>query len=300
MKQLNLLVIGALVGMQTLSAEPLVGLAQCKDVAYRRDIYPYDQSFIIDLIKRTEYVSEPRTYVRGVLKLFINIAKGTQYIVSDTFNTVLQSFADLLPTYFTTHKYQTYFKHQVIHQLDMFERLKNINTNLLLHELSTNYTNFRNSPTEFIDGLAEQLAAVQQEEMEIARLRFTFMTFLEVHLSKLIWAPDDQVGTWELVKSIAQNCSLLVEKEIIDDLNDLDDLYWTLVHRYSHFLDLTHTLLSDELFTTVKRDITQGNLLLFELEEQDSYIEKRSECLLGAVMFAEAKKKAFEKGLIGR
>jgi hypothetical protein len=300
MKQLYILVIGILAGVSTVHTEPLMDLAQCKDVAYRRDIYPYDQSLIIDLIKRTEHVAEPRVYLRGVLKLFINIAKGTQYIVSDSFNTVLEAFVELLPAYVATHKYQSYFKNQVTHQLDMFERLKSINMHLLLHEFSVNYTNFRNDPSEFIDGLAEQLAAVAKEEMDITRLRFSLMTFLEVHLNKLIWAPDDQVATWELVKSLANNCALLVEKDILDDINDLDDLYWTLVHRYSHFLDLTHTLLNDELFTTIKRDVTQGNLLLFELEEQDSYIEKRSECLLGAVMFAEAKKKAFEKGLISR
>jgi hypothetical protein len=300
MKQLHIVVIGTLLSIPHIYAELFGSLAQCKDPAYRRDIYPFDQSFIIDLMKQTSTMTEPRTYIRGVLKLFINIAKGAHYIDSESFNAVLRCFNELLPPYFKTTTYQTYFKHQAVHQLDMLERLKHMNATLLLHELSVNYMQFRSDPTAFIDGLAEQLAAISQEEMEIARLRFTLITFLEVHLHKLIWSPDDQVETWELTKSIADQCAMLVQKDILDDLNDLDDVYWTLIHRYGHFLDLTHTLLDDELFTTVKREITQGNLLMFELEEQDSCMEKRADCLLDAVMFAEAKKQAFEKGLIGR
>ncbi|HEV2916957.1 MAG TPA: hypothetical protein VGW78_04370 [Candidatus Babeliales bacterium] len=300
MKQLSLFVIGMFLYTSALHAELLSGLAQCKDVAYRRDIYPFDQSLIIDLVKCADMVEEPKLYLRGVLKLFINIAKDTHYIDSESFNTILKQFCDILPRHFTAHKYQNYFQHQTLHHYDMLDRLKAINANLLFNTLSANYTQLRTEPAAFIEGLAEHLAAVTQEEMNIARLRFTLMTFLEIHLNKLIWSPEDQEETWELTKTIANQCAMLIENNILDDLNDLDDLYWTLIHRYGYFLDLTHTLLNDEVFTTIKRDVSRNNLHMFELEEQDSCIAKRSECLLEAVMFAEAKKKAFEKGLVSR
>ena len=299
MKQLRILVAGVLLSTLLTRADLFLGLAQCKDIAYRRDIYPFDQSLITDLIKGIHTVSEPHAYIRGVLKLFINIAKGAPCIDSESFSNVLQCFIDILPPYFTPNKLHANLHYSVGQQLDQFERLKQLNVSLLVHELSNRYTDFRSDPMSFIDGLAQQLALIGQTEIEIAKLRFTLMAFLEIHISKCIWSTDDQDSTWELTKKMADLCTMLVEKGILDDLNDLDDIFWTLIHRYGHFLDLTCFLLNDSVFHAIKQDINYGNLLLFSLEEQDNCIPKRAECLLDTVMFAEAKKKASEKGLIG-
>jgi hypothetical protein len=301
MKQLSLCVIGIAVSMLCvpICAELFFGLEQCKDSAYRRDIYPFDQSLLLDLIKYANTVNEPKTYIRAVLKFFINIAKDTYYIDAESFSTVLEQFATLLPEHFTSHAYQDYLQHPV-NQLDMLNRLKKINTQILLQNLTTNYAQMRTEPALFVDNLAQQLAQVGQEELDLARLKFTFMMFLEIHLNKLIWSPDDQIETWQLTKKIANQCAALVEKNVLDDLNDLDDLYWTLIHRYGYFVHLTHTLLNDDLFNSIKYDISRHNIHLFELEEQESCIAKRAECLLEAIMAAQAKKAAYERGIIGR
>lgn len=273
---------------------------QLKDSAYRRDIYPHDQTFILELLRCTNHV-EPKaqtTYLQAVLKVFTNIAKGAQYISANAFNYVITQVTNLLAPFMQSAKQTMYVKDYIQHDLDMLDRLKVINRSILLNEFSYNFETFRSAPNAFLDAIAEQLIKAAQQEFELQQLRHTIMMFLEIHLNKLIWAPEDQEETWELVKTMAENLAIFVERDILDDNVYLDDLYWTLIHRYCNFLDLTHEYLDNSLFNSIKQDILTKDTLLFELEEQDECLEKRVDCVRTAVMHAEAKKQAHEYGLM--
>lgn len=278
----------------SLSANMLPKLYQLKDSAYRKEIYSYDQSLVGELLRKVEQVEkeQQQTYLRAVLKTFINIAKGTQFIIAQAFNDMLAYITPIFSEYMYAKKYKTYIKHNADYEIDMLSRLQTINKNILLHEFETNFNIFRTAPVDFIEGLADQLKDVAQKEIEMQQLRHTFVMFLETHLNKLIWAPEDQSETWESVKSISDNLAVLIEQNILDDLNDLDDVYWTLVHRYCQFIELTHEALDYEYFTTIKRDLAHGDTLLLELQEQDVCLEKRVECLQTTLMKAEAQKRA--------
>jgi hypothetical protein len=90
----------------------------------------------------------------------------------------------------------------------------------------------------------------------------------------------------------------LFENNVFDDLNDLDDLFWSLIHRFGHFFEHAYKHCSFSLFEAIKQDLAHGSLLLLDLAEQDTCIEKRSECLLHIVLHAEARKRAHDLNLV--
>jgi len=125
-------------------------------------------------------------------------------------------------------------------------------------------------------------------------LRQMLIRFLEVGLNKLVWSPKEADKSWESVKTMSHQLAALMEYNIINDLNDLDELYWSLLHRYRYFIELHSTDLSLSFYQQVKADIMNKNLMLLELEEQETFIESKASCLLHAVLAQEAKKRMYE------
>lgn len=300
MKQLYATLFILFISSQLIQATSISSFYQLKDNAYRRDIYPHDQSFALELLRNVDQIAPQSqiTYLRAILKAFTNIAKGTHYITANSFNISLTQLSEILAPQMHILQQTHYIKHHIDQHVDMLTRLQTINKNILLHGFNTNYEMFRSTPVEFIDNLALQLADIAHKELELQELRHTILTFLEIHLNKLIWAPEDQEETWNLVKTIAENLAIFVELDILDDVEYLNDVYYTLVHRYCHFLDLTHELLEYSLFSKIKQDILKQDSLIFALEEQDDCLEKRIDCVRTMVMHIEAKKQALEHGLI--
>ena len=62
--------------------------------------------------------------------------------------------------------------------------------------------------------------------------------FLEIAMAKLIWSPEEHEKIWENVKAISRQLEVLIQHNILNDANDLDDLYWTLIHRFCFFLEI--------------------------------------------------------------
>ena len=249
---------------------------------------------------RPPLTNEQHRYLRAVLKTFTNVVKGTDCVTTDSFIITLQFLVDELPQYMQPRIYDSYLATTLDRDLEAYQRLKEFNCTLLLNSFSTYYDDFRTNPVQFLNNIGEILAAAAQEELEIIKLRTSIKLFLELHLNKLIWASEDKEGCWDQVKLIAYNLALLVENNIIDDLNDLDDLYWSLIHRFGHFFEYAYKNCDYSLFEVIKQDLAHGSLLLLDLEEHDPCIEKRSECLLHIVMHAEAKKRAHEVSLLAR
>lgn len=143
--------------------------------------------------------------------------------------------------------------------------------------------------------IVEQKNTIETTNQE---LRKTLLVFLEMNISKLVWSPEDGKDTWESVKTIAHNITRLIEHNVIDDPDDLNDLFITLIERYCFFLDITSADLSLDFYQTVKKDISSQSLLLLELEEQEDYITSKSEILLHSLTKAEAGARAYKQGIL--
>lgn len=294
-KKLLLFIYVSQVTMCLAHVDPMYDLSLLKDHNYARGIYYTDQSWLTELMKGiTRTQANPRRYIHAVLKTFTNVVKGTDCITTDSFIQTLEFLNEFLPPYMQQRHYESYTQHILERDAEIHQRLREFNRTLLLNSFNEHYDDFRTNPVTFLHNIGDILAQAAQEEVEILKLRHMLKLFLELHLGKLFWASEDNEGCWEQVKTIAYLLTNLVENNILDDLNDLDDLYWSLIHRFGHFFEYAYKNCSMTLFEAIKKDIAHGSLLLLDLEEHDTCIEKRSECLLQIVMHAEAKKRAHD------
>ncbi len=276
-------------------AEPLNPLTSLKDPNYARGIYFTDQSLLTDLLQNVNRSNNnARRYVHAVLKTFTNVVKGSDCVTTDSFIKTLQFLAESLPFYLQSRDYESYTQQIIERDLEAYQRLQGFNQAILLNTFNQNYEDFQLNPIQFLQNIADIVTQAAQEELEIQKLRNTLKIFLELHLNKLIWAYEENEGCWEQVKTIAALLTSLFENNVFDDLNDLDDLFWSLIHRFGHFFEYTYKHCSYSLFDAIKHDLAHGSLLLLDLAEQDACIIKRSECLLHTVMHAEARRRAHD------
>jgi len=129
-------------------------------------------------------------------------------------------------------------------------------------------------------------------QIETEQLRQTVVRFLENGLDKLIWSPRDGEKTWRSAKQLASLCAALMDARIIDDINDLIDLYWSIVRRYCYFLELAGAELPVSFYERVRSDITEASPILLQHEEQEEFIEPRGAVLMRALLAGEAQRRA--------
>lgn len=255
-------------------------------------------SLLVTLLDHGVQTHQSPVYAQSVFKLFSNIIKGAHYINATTLSHTLAQFPHHLERYFSTVKNQRYATHHTGDTGLLFDQFKSTVNNMLYIKFSSEYEFFRREPEKFLEHLADNVVRITQTEIEADKLRGTMIRFLELALSKIVWSPEDQEQTWESVKTIAANLGGLFEHTILEDVNDLDDLFWSLIHRYTYFIEITGSSLSVPFFEYIKNDIHQSNLLFLNLEEQDEFIESKRRYLQRVLMQAEVKARAFEKGIL--
>ena len=102
-------------------------------------------------------------------------------------------------------------------------------------------------------------------------------------------------GIWESVLRIANGLQLLGVHGILDHMDDLDDLLWSLVHRFSFFLDLAGSSLPVSFYEEIESDLAAKVVFFLEAQEQDETIKTKKTILLEALIKAKAKAIAFEQ-----
>lgn len=266
---------------------------ELKDPNYRQEILPNNFSYLIQLLEYGNKTNQSRDYVQNVLSLFSKLIKGSEYINSYVFGSLVEQLPGLLKNNFMYYQPGSPVEKLALNDLDVLDRLQQTVTTFMYGKFTNEFNLFKENPDKFLDELTRKVVSTTTEEMSIESLRQTVVRFLEVGLSKLIWSAHDHEKSWESFKTISNKIATLMEFNIVDDLNDLDELFWTLVHRYCYFLDLHSTELPISFFERVKKDISTQQLTLFDLEEQESFIQSKSECLVHTLLTQEAKKRAF-------
>ena len=258
-------------------------------------------SHLGEFIFHAHVMDEPVSYLRSIFKLFSNILKGTEYINAYQFYLIVESLSRQLNTYMRLEKTHSYLRGNIALYEEIFlDRFKAVTNNLLYAKFSTEFSLFKDSPDIFLENIAQEVMEIAKEEVDIAFLQQSLVKFLEVSISKLVWSPYDQEKTWESVKKISNQLAFLVEQNIISDLNDLDDLFWSLIHRYCYFIDVSSSMLPPSFYQAVRADIANQQLILLDLEEQDKFIEPKIERLRRVLVQAEAKSRGHQEGIIAR
>lgn len=262
------------------------------DPRYRQDILPNNFAHLLQLLDYGNKTKQDREYAQSVLSLFSKLLKGAEYVNSYAFASLLEQMPGLLKNHFTGYTLESASQLILANDLDMIERLQKTVTTIVYTKFAQDFAICKTNPEHFLDNLAQRIVSATDQEIQMEQLRQTTIRFLEVGLSKLVWSPHDEEKTWTLVKKISHNLASLMEYNIIDDLNDIDELFWTLVHRYRYFLELHSTDASLSFYQKLKTDIGNKKLLLFANEEQEPLLQTKAECLLDTIREQEAKKRA--------
>ncbi len=258
---------------------------------YAHDILPHSFDHLIQFLIHGTKTNQSRAYIRSVIKLFGNKAKELEYINPSAIDEMLEHM---------TARIKDYVK---VPDINLFEKHKEAVNELLYQSFLTKFEQFKKEPNIFFDGLSKDILRVvdshkTDDEISIEQLQHTVVRFLEVALNKLIWSPQDNEQTWESVKSIARRLETMLDNHIITDADDLDDLYWTLIHRYSYFLKIAGNQMPANVFDRIKEDMTNQELSLLSLEEQEEHMITKAQHLTHMIRQLEARRLAQEEGIV--
>lgn len=248
--------------------------------AYAQDFLAYNFLHMTELLEYGKRHDKDSIYIRSVLRLFSNKVKACQYIdAKEAFTQLLGQLPLLLESYF------------VIDPEKVFHSLKDLIYEIQYQKFKTMFPQFKAGPETFLSDLAEQVE-------NAAELRRLMTVFLEVCLSKLIWHPEDQLKTWQNVKTIADQLASLYKNTMIVDQEDLNSLYITLLERYCFFLDVAAPYLGSQTFQAIRQDMQTNYTPLLDLEEQEELLESKAQRLSRCLLELEAKSRARECGIV--
>lgn len=263
-----------------------------RDPLYTQEILPNNFSDLIWLLRFSKNAQQPIAYCQSVFRLFSNLLKSSEWVNPKSLLTMLEEAPALLSTYFIPYRTQHILRnHQDILSMSIFERLQNCFSIMLYDSYMSNTIACKQDPEGFFDKLSSEIFQTAHEEISVQALRAVTLRFFDIALNKLVWDPREQVHCWESVKAIANKLFALADCNIIIDLEELDDLAWSLIHRFCYFIDVSNSDLSLEFFNTIKQEIATERLEIFDLQEQATFLESKRECLLRILLAAEAQKR---------
>ena len=174
-----------------------------------------------------------------------------------------------------------------------------------------NFGDFRKDPKIFLDIMSENILKMlsnqtnnkQQTEIieahvNLEHLRQSVSTFLELSLSKIVWSPKDHKNIWNLFSKIEKALEEFYNKKIIDDIDKMDDIYWSLINRFCDLLDITGNELPIEFYANFNNKVLSSQLAMFQIDEQEIAITSKEAHLVNAIISGQAKAEALKKGII--
>ncbi len=259
---------------------------------YRQEVLPNNFSHMVQFIEHGHKRRQGRAYTQSILRLFNNVLKGSMYINAYAFNDFIQQITPLL------HKQCT------PGYLDPAKIMKKRINDILYANFLNKFDQFKQDPDSFFDGISGDIAICTQDpallpgDISCQELRKTLMSFFEHGIGKLVWSPENGMQTWKNVKDLAQSLEALLDQKIFTDEDDLNDLFISLVERYALFLDINAPFIPIDCYQEIKKEVIAQNLYFLELDEQESFLEKKSHRMMHALMESEAKARASEYGIV--
>ncbi len=265
---------------------------------YIETVLPYDLHYILVLLNHGNTTQQDREYSQSVLRVFANIFKRIPCINAYSLDALIQKFPVLLKNHMQPINAQTILRQVQLMDLEMVNRFQSTVNGLLFQSLSSQYDLFKKNPEQFLNTLSQSITTIAQEEIAIEQLRSTIVRFLETALNKVVWNYEAPEESWKNIKNLCKNLEQLIEHKILDDLSDLDDLYWSLLSRYCYFLKIHATLIPLSFYEFVEKDLEKDAPKIVSLEEQESFIESKKSYFTRTILECRAKYVAFQKGII--
>ncbi len=264
---------------------------------YRKEVLPNDFSYLSVLVTFGTSSHQPPVYLRSIIKLFSNMLKSSHYVNASAFSHLLTTLPAELAPYFTLPASREYITNSALYDASFVDRFNSTVQTMLYSKFSSEYESFRQDPDMFLKKISSNIVTIAQEEIIQEQLRQGIIKFCEIALSKLIWNPTEQEQTWNITKKISEQLVTLLEHNILDDVNDLDDLHWTLLNRYCYFVELTATDMPESFYRTIRDDMHSNDLVLFALKEQDYIVEPKLSYMQRTLLEAETAAYRHQVGL---
>ena len=223
--------------------------------------------------------------------------KSSYYVNAYAFSGLLETLPEHLAPYFSCTESRAYITDSALYDATFVDRFSSTINTMLYAKFSSEYDSFRQDPNLFLKKISANIVTIAHEEVIQEQLRQGVIRFLEIALNKLIWDPSAQEQTWHITKKIAEQLAKLLEYNILDDVNDLDDLYWSLLTRYGYFIELTTTDMPELFYKSIKQDIKSNNIILFAIQEQDHFVEPKRSYMQRMLQEAETNAYHYRLGL---
>ena len=252
------------------------------DVEYKNFI-SHDFSHVLKFTavgKRSLY---PKTCFKNSLDLFAQKLKSTMYINA-------YMFVDFLS------ELENQVKNFVTREQDIKERMIVIK-DCLYNNYINNFNMAKKDPDKFFEIAALELISTidsqsQEHDATVADLQRSIFEFLDVSLNKLMWNTTYKKHVWQSVKAIAVKLEDLLHANAISDMTVLDKHYWTLIHKFTYFLEIAGSELDHEAYLEIEKDLDQIKLSMFVLEEQEIFLTSKANYLKRFVFDGHAKSHA--------
>jgi hypothetical protein len=131
----------------------------------------------------------------------------------------------------------------------------------------------------------------------IRNLQNSVVRFLEGAINKLVWSPHDKIDVWKSVKLIANKCELLYYYGIIGNMDDVNQLIWSLLYRFGYFIDCAGSQIKYSFYHTVRGEIKTQNFSFLNISEQEEWLTKKSDYLAKILTEGEIKSHAYDQGI---
>jgi hypothetical protein len=294
---------------------PLTTAQQSKTAIFQETLY----KFLASNYNRKDYAHELSQSCSDILYFLelsneMNLGAGAGALVLRLANNKIKSaevfddsallqFLDALPTLVENYFGDTETK--PTNQFDLTFLKKHFET-VLLRQLTDHLPLLQSKPALFIESLSSELSSYFAHEAEkikratraqsdTERLRGMIIRILETMLSKTVWQPQDPETIWPSFAGIAHGLSILASENIVDNMDDLDDLFWSLTHRFCFFLDIAGGTLPFNIYEQIENDLAARSVFFLEFKEQDGGITTKKETLATALLHAKARAFAYEK-----
>ena len=118
-------------------------------------------------------------------------------------------------------------------------------------------------------------------------------------ISRMYWKESDYQRIWRSFTGIASYLHTMGMRGIINEQDNLDELWDTLVKRFVWYLDFRGSVLPVEFYEQIEEDLKDHVVFFLEIDELDEGIKSKKEILAEAVVKAKAKALAYEqKGIV--
>ncbi len=261
---------------------------------------------IIEILDFCNDLDADSTSVYVCIRLLYNKFKATECEIVD--DTVINQLLVTLPKLLEHH-----FVSAEANKQENLDFLRRHTEEMMLNAFIERMPEFQKTPDTFITSLSSNVLQIWQKEIDVlrqqhqktieqaemrARLRSIVIRFFDLLINKSIWSFQTYEGIWSSFINTTNNLFLLANHSIIDHMDDLDDLQWSLVHRFAWFLDFAGAALPSEFYEEIEADLNNQVVSVLEVPEQDPGITTKKETLLKALAIGRTKSAAQKQGII--